>query len=568
LSFRKLPSAKQLLLGMLGSDLLGVHTRTYGDNFLQACTELTGEIVAPGQVIHGSNVTRVTDFPMGIDYDRFMRARELSAVQAAYQQHRQKYTGMKVILTVDRLDPTKGLAERLEAYREFLRRSPDIHGRVIMVMLAVPSRTEIDEYKQLRHKVEKLVQAIIDEFGTPSWQPIDYMYTSLPVEAVTALYQVADVAFITPLRDGMNLVAKEYIASRPKNDGVLILSNTAGAAQELTDAILVDPRSRESLVAALLEAVKMPKHELKRRVAAMQDNVATNTVQYWASNFMNSLQKPLPGTRRLTWTLTPQHSHDVVDSFRRALHPIILLDYDGVLAPHIMNPLRAKPSHNLIKLLEKLGQLDKLDMAIISGRDKDELTDWLGDLPISLVAEHGAMMRSYTRQRGSSKQPSATWQRLTHVSPAWQDELQPILEKYAANTPGAHVEVKNFSLVWHYRRASPYYAQKHLVILRRILRPLVKTYNLGMYNGDKILEVKPLDINKGTAVTELLEQFSKNGAAPDFILCIGDDYTDEDMFETLPASAYTIKVGRLRTAARFRVRSADQVYNLLKKLAK
>lgn len=563
----RLPSAKRLLLGMLGSDLIGFHTRTYADNFSLDCTELTNEIVAPGQVIHGTHITRVRDFPMGIDYARFTRAQELTTVKATYRLHRQKYRGLKVILTVDRLDPTKGLVERLEAYREFLRRTPDIHGRAIMVMLAVPSRTEIDEYKQLRRKVEKLVQAITDEFGTPSWWPIDYLYTSLPVESVTALYQVADVAFITPLRDGMNLVAKEYIASRPKHDGVLILSSTAGAAQELTDAILVDPRDHEALVKALIQAVKMPKRELTRRVQAMQDHVATNTVQYWASNFMNSLQKPLPGTRRLTWTLTHQHRHDIIEAFGRARFPVMFLDYDGVLAPHIINPLKAAPSRNMTNVLETLSRLDRLHLAVVSGRDQEELTNWLGALPISLVAEHGAMMRSWPHPTSAKALVKPGWKRLTRVSPAWQEDLQPILEKYAANTPGARVEVKNFSLVWHYRNASPYYAQKHLVILRRILRPLVKAYNLGLYNGDKILEIKPLDINKGTAVTELLGLISKD-EAPDFILCIGDDYTDEDMFAALPLSAYTIKVGRGLSDARYRVRSADQVYNLLKRLAK
>ncbi len=569
--FRQIPSAKHLLIGTLGADLMGLHTRRYSENFLEACGELTNEIVAPNQVLQGVHVTRVTDFPMGIDYERFTRARELSGVKKELHKHQRKYKGLKVILTVDRLDPTKGLTERLEAYREFLRRTPVIHGKVVMVMLAVPSRTEIDEYKQLRERVEGLVKTITEEYGTKSWKPVDYMYTSMPIEAVTALYQVADIAFITPLRDGMNLVAKEYVASRPNHDGVLILSSTAGAAQELTDALLVNPRKRESLVGALTSAIKMPKRELKQRISTMHDLVSTHTVQHWAGNFMKSLAKPIPGTNHLTHSLTRERIQDLAETFKRAQRPLLLLDYDGVLAPHVSDPTKAAPSKSLKSVLDRLSHIDKLSMAVVSGRGQKELEAWLGDLPISLVAEHGAMIRPYKNSghsgNGSKKPNHASWKRLTSVSPDWQDSVRPILEKYALKTPGAFVEVKNFSLVWHYRSASPYYAQKHLIILRRILRPFAKVHGLGVYNGNKILEIKPTDINKGDATGQLLDQYAAD-KKPDFILCIGDDYTDEDMFESLPLSAYTVKVGRGQTAARYRLRSSEEVYGLLKKLAK
>jgi trehalose 6-phosphate synthase/phosphatase len=546
------------LIGTLGADLMGLHTRSYAANYLQACQELTREIVSGDQVMHGTHSTRVGDFPISIDYDRFTKARQLEGVKKELRKHRAKYKGLKVILTVDRLDPTKGLAERLEAYQEFLRRTPALHGKVIMVMLAVPSRTEIDEYKKLRERVEKLVVDITTEFGTRKWQPLDYMYTTMPVESVTALYQVADIAFITPLRDGMNLVAKEYVASRPNRDGVLILSSTAGAAQELTDALLVNPRRPESLVEALTSAVRMPKRELTRRITRMHDHVASHTVQHWAGSFMQTLQKPVPGTSRPTHVLKPERAEAVAAQFKAAACPVILLDYDGVLAPHVSDPAKAAPSADILKVLGKLSRHPHAQLAIISGRGRKELGEWMGGLPISLVAEHGAQMRLAAAK---------SWTRLTDVDSQWQDEVIPIMEKYAANTPGAFVETKNFSLVWHYRAASPYYAQKHLVVLRRILRPLAAAHGLGVYNGNKILEVKPEDINKGAAVTRLLARFTGPDKRPDFILCIGDDYTDEDMFEALPVDANTVKVGRGSTAARYRVQSPEDVYQLLKRLS-
>lgn len=565
-SFKAIPSAKQLLSGILGSDLVGMHTKRYTENFLKACAELTRDAVAmpsarstSGQVIHGTHITQVTDFPMGIDYDRFTKARELSAVKREYRKHQRKYAGMRVILTVDRLDPTKGLVERLQAYQTFLRQNKSIHGKVIMVMLAVPSRTEIEEYKELKEHVEQLVKEITDQFGTTRWKPIDYLYTSMPVEWVTALYQVADVAFITPIRDGMNLVAKEYIASRPHRDGVLILSSTAGAAQELTDALLVNPKRPETLVEALNKAIHMPKRELRQRISRMHSHISTHTVQNWAKTFMGTLQKPLPGTsRRMARSLTRDRRQDIYDSLRRARHPVILLDYDGVLAPHVVNPAKAAPTSAIMATLQKLSAIPNLDMAIISGRSKDDLLTWLGDLPVPLVSEHGASIRS-----------GKNWKRLTRTSPKWQHDVEPILEKYAANTPGAHVEAKDYSLVWHYRGASPYYAQKHLVILRKTLKRYIATYGLEMHAGDKILEIKPADVNKGAAAARLVNDWSTTARGPiDFILCIGDDYTDEDMFEILPANAYTIKVGRGQTAARLRVKTAAEAQQLLHKLVK
>ena len=550
--FAELPTAKILLAGMLGSDLVGLHTKSYVDNFLKATLDLTPDVVGPNQVILGDRVVRVTDFPMGIDYERFTKARDLKTVKSEVKKHQKKYKGLKVILTVDRLDPTKGLVEKLEAYHEFLRQSPSLHNKVVMAMLSVPSRTEVDEYKRLREKVEGLVEKINTEFGSRKWQPVDYMYTSLPVESVTALYQVADIAFVTPIRDGMNLVAKEFIASKPKHDGVLILSETAGAAQELTNALLVNPKRRSTMVAALQSAVKMPKRELRKRISTMHDQISTHTVQHWAKTFMNNLQKPVPGTGHFTRSITRDREQDITDSFRAAKRRVLLLDYDGVLAPFADKPHNAKPTQSLRKLLGKFTASKTTHIAIVSGRSRGDLDEWFGDGGVTLVAEHGA----FVKKAGQKK-----WHRAISASDTWQDEVELILERYAAKTPGAFVEAKDFSLVWHYRKASSYYAQKHLVTLKRLLGRIARAHGLEVSSGNKILEIKPRGINKGVAALGLLQD------SPDFILAIGDDYTDEDMFEALPVTAYTIKVGRGSTAARYRLPSVDRVHTLLKRIA-
>lgn len=551
--FRELKSGKILLAGMLGSDLLGLHTKSYVENFLGAVTSLTSDTVGPNQVILGDRVVRVTDFPMGIDYERFTRARDLKTVKSEVKKHQKKYKGLKVILTVDRLDPTKGLVERLEAYYEFLRQNPKLHGKVIMAMLAVPSRTEISEYKKLKEKVERLVNKINNQFGTRKWQPVDYMPTSLPVESVSALYQVADIAFITPIRDGMNLVAKEFIASKPKHNGVLILSETAGAAQELTNALLVNPKKPATMVEALQTALTMPKRELKKRLSTMHEQISTHTVQNWAKTFMGTLQKPIPGTTHSTRTLTRDREQDIKDSFKATRTRMLLLDYDGVLAPFADQPSQAKPTVALNKILAKLDQSKATEVAIVSGRSKDDLERWFGDSEITLIAEHGA----YERLAGRTR-----WHRTVSPPSSWQNEVELVMEKYAARTPGAFVEHKDFSLVWHYRKASPYYAQKHLVIMKRVLNKIARAHDLEVNTGNKILEVKPRTVNKGIAAAKLTQH------DPDFVLAIGDDYTDEDMFHALPMTAYTVKVGKGSTAARFRLPNVDRVHALLNRLAR
>jgi trehalose 6-phosphate synthase/phosphatase len=547
-SFQKLRDGESLVAGMLGADLLGFHTKSYVQNFLNTASQYDIGVIGDKEVILQDRVVRVTDFPMGIDYEKWTKASKQKAVRTELAKFRLKYRGLKVILTVDRLDPTKGLVERAAAYKEFLVQNPQLRGKVVMVMLAVPSRTDIDEYKRLRERLETLVEDINATFSTRSWKPVDYLYKSVPFEQLTALYQRADVAFIVPLRDGMNLVAKEYLASKPNQNGVLVLSKTAGAAQELKDAIQVDPSKQHSLVSGLARALAMPENELKSRVSNMQDLLATSTVQNWAGNFMKSLKQSSSFETIRTPSLTSARSKALVAAFQAAGSRMLFLDYDGVLAPFNDDPSKSQPTKELKSLLKKLAS--KAKVTIVSGRSHEDLETWLGDLPVTLVAEHGA----FTRDAGKKR-----WQKADNDL-SWKHRVLLIMEKYAANTPGAFVEEKEFSLVWHYRGAKPYYAQKYLVILKRVLASISKVHDLNIQQGNMILEVRPNNIHKGKAATNRLPEHVE------FILAIGDDHTDEDMFASLPPRAFTIKVGRGRTVARYRAKDVSAILGLLKKL--
>lgn len=552
-TFATIPHHHELMVGLAGADLLGFHTTSYVQHFLDCCDQEDLGIVGQGELILPDRVVRVTDFPMGIDYGKFREATKQRAVRREYLLLKSKYLGKKVILTVDRLDPTKGLVQRLEAYRELLHQNPILRRKVVMVMLAVPSRTEIAEYQELKDRLEALVKAINAEFGTTLWQPVDYLYTAVPFHVLSAYYQMADVAFIAPIRDGMNLVAKEYVASRPRQNGVLILSETAGAAEELKDAILVNPAEKSSLVRGLSDALNLPQRELRQRVSNMQQRLSTFTVHDWAGTFVGTLRSSA-GNDQKTLACTPARQNEIADRFRRAQKRLILLDYDGVLVPFTNDPYKATPTKRLKRLLTKLAGQANTDVAVVSGRSKADLSEWLGDVPIGLAAEHGAFYRKAGGKRWQSTVPP--------TDTSWQDTVVPILEVYTEKTPGAAIEIKNASVVWHYRRASPYYAQKHLVILKRLLRAYARRFDLVVHQGNMILEIRSPGATKGTIAKRLMQD------EPGFVLAIGDDYTDEDMFKALPDWAHTIKIGRGQTAARLRLPKPADVIAFLEKLAR
>lgn len=541
-----------LLKGMLGADLVGVHTPSYAENFL-ACCECAGlGIVRTNKVALVNRVVRVTDFPISIDYDKFARATRTRAVAVEYKKLQWKYRGRKVILMSDRLDPTKGLVERLTAYQALLRTHPELHKKVVMAMIAMPSRGEIAAYQTLRTKVEQLVSDIDREFAQPGWKPIDAIFNPIPFEQYAALYRRADVAFIAPIKDGMNLVAKEFLASATKHDGVLVLSETAGAAEELKDAIMVNPARPTTLVDGLQKALTMPRSELRRRTANMQRHIKHFNVNRWVESFIDTLEKPVatPSLHR-TRTMTTAIRQSIVADYHQATRRLIMLDYDGTLQPYAAKPSLASPDKRVLDMIARLSGDNSNDVVIISGRHKTDLQNWFGRLNVGLAAEHGAL---YRRKGGRN------WHRTFEHDTAWKAKVGALLDRYAGEVPGALVEHKEIAEVWHYRNVSPYNTQKYLVILRRLLKPIARRYDLVLKDGHKILEIKPREAHKGRISQEWLIHDH------DFVLCIGDDTTDEDMFEAVPPDSYTIKVGPGRSAANYRLPGVSAVYALLRKL--
>ncbi|MCD6362578.1 MAG: bifunctional alpha,alpha-trehalose-phosphate synthase (UDP-forming)/trehalose-phosphatase [Synergistetes bacterium] len=550
--FRLLPWRSDILSGMLGSDLVGFHTYDYALYFLDSVHRILGLEHTLGQIWTGDRSVKVDAFPMGIDYHRFSSAVQTREVQREIRKFRNKIGDRIIVLSMDRLDYTKGILERLSAFEAFLERYPAYREKVTFLLVAVPSRTKVERYMELKRQVDEVVGRINGRFGTIGWVPIWYLYRSLPFHSLVALYSIADIALITPLRDGMNLVAKEYLATKIDGHGVLILSEMAGASKELGEAIIVNPEDKECVISAIKTALEMGEDEQRERNRAMQDRLRRYTVIRWANDFMErlfhakNLQK-----RHQSWKLSDEVLEKMVEDYLSGEARLLFLDYDGTLVPFADRPEKAKPDSRLKDILRKLSAERKNEVVIISGRDRGTLEKWFGKLGVSLVAEHGA----WIKEKGGS------WRMIEALRNDWKTEIKPILEFYVDRTPGTFIEEKEFSLAWHYRKADIRLASFRARELKSALLQLTENFNLVVLEGSRVIEVRNLGVNKGRAANEWLVN-----ADWDFILAMGDDWTDEDMFFSMPERAYTIKVGFGASNAKYYVDSYTEVRRILRKL--
>jgi trehalose 6-phosphate synthase/phosphatase len=548
--FHLLPWRKEILNGLLGADLVGFHTYDYAQHFLGNIRNLLGREHTFGQITGEDHTIRVDVFPMGIDYEGYARAPHSPEVQKDSVRLRKTIGDAKLILSIDRLDYSKGIPQRLEAFDAFLQKNPEYKGQVSLILVAVPSRTQVEHYKLLKSRVDELIGKINGEHGTIGWVPVSYFYRYFRFPTLNALYSIADIALITPLRDGMNLIAKEYLASKADGKGVLILSEMAGASQELGEAIIVNPNDREELVEALEKALAMSEDEQIERNRIMQKRLQRYNVTRWAEDFVERLlsvkEHQLEMAARL---LTPQARKQIIEDYRNSRRRLLLLDYDGTLMPFFPRPEGAQPTENLLALLTGLSADPKNKVVIISGRCRATLESWLGSIDLGLVAEHGAWLKE------------KDWELLEPVVNEWKEEIRTILEMHMDRTPGSFIEEKECSLVWHYRKADAALASIRARELKDALLHLTTNLDLGVLEGSKVMEIKHIGINKGRAVQRWLpkEQW-------DFVLAIGDDVTDEDIFAVLPESAYSIKVGLGPSKARFNIASQHEVRELLQEM--
>lgn len=546
------PWKEKIIRGILGADLIGFHTHEYVQHFLKTVRMVIGVDHHFRVITYMDRLIKAEMFPLGIDFAKFNGTSRLPDVIEKKDTIITNLPDKKIIFSVDRLDYTKGVTHRLSGFERFLELHPEWRNNIVFVLVVVPSRQIVSKYNERRKLIEEQVGSINGRFSTLSWQPIIYRYNNLPFDELSALYLAADVALITPLRDGMNLVAKEYVASCSDEKGVLILSELAGAAAELGESIQVNPLDKEELAHALHQALIMPEEEQCSRLKLMQERLKSYDVVNWVHDYLSQLQDVKnQQAEQGNKFLTPQGRADIVEAFRHAKSRNLLLDYDGTLVPFARYPRQAVPDKNLIRLLSTLSTDPNTTLTIISGRDSSTLGEWFSSLSINLIAEHGAAVK---------KQPDNWIHEM--LDQTWKAMIRPTLDLFVVRCPGSFVEEKNHTLAWHYRNVDDDLGFIRSRELLDNLFHLIRNGQLQVIDGKKVIEIRVAGIDKGVAARKIVDE-----TAAEFVLAIGDDRTDEDMFRALADKAITIKVGTGHSAAKYSLPNQQEVIRLLHDLA-
>ncbi|EGC36760.1 glycosyltransferase [Dictyostelium purpureum] len=562
--FRILPNRKEILKGILGSNLIGFQSFEYLRHFRSSCARLLDLEVHPKglEIVEETftHFTKLQVYPIGVDYNDFVKNLNLPDVASRIESLRKIFKGKKVLVARDRLDQIEAVPRKLEVIESLLNDHPEYHGKLVFIQIYEPTveeEDETEEQKILHKTVNEMVGRINGKFGKLSFNPIEYINRKVTYEELSALYKLADVALITPIRDGMNLTSHEYVVCQKDNFGVLILSEFAGAARCLGGAIIVNPFSKKEIMGAIIEALNMNGVDKKLKHQINYNYVLANTSSFWGKRFLCDLneatQQEVQETRVLKANIP-----EIEDSYKKSKSRVFFLDYDGTLTPLVRLPSQAMPSKHLIDTLAKLASDPKNDVYIISGRDRVSLEKWLGHIPVGMSCEHGV----FTRPPGVN-QP---WVESPNAEQSWKETVLQVMQDFEDRTPGSMVEIKQVNLTWHYRNADPDFGQFQARELVAQLYAVANKYPLDILSGKKAIEVKPIGVNKGEIVKMILSKSS-----PDFILCIGDDKTDEDMFKVLTnVPSYSIRVTadlKESTKAKGILESSQEVLSLLNKLS-
>ncbi|MEZ4352046.1 MAG: bifunctional alpha,alpha-trehalose-phosphate synthase (UDP-forming)/trehalose-phosphatase [Myxococcota bacterium] len=546
--FRILPSYREVLRGLLACDLVGFHSAGYVSNFFDCVERLLGARVdrERGRVEHGDRTVRVGAFPLGIDYDEYEH-------RARTAPRPRRPVGQQIVLGVDRLDYTKGIPERLLAYERLLELHRPHRGAVTMIQVAVPSREQVTEYQQLKRQIDELVGRINGRFGTSLWTPIHYINRSIPGPRLSALYRDASVALVTPLRDGMNLVAKEFVASQTDQPGVLVLSRMAGAAESMLESLLVNPYNIDSVADALHRALEMPPDQRETRMRALQRRERRHDLDKWLGDFLDAATSSNHAMAPVREADFDAWLGDFVGE-----HPLaVFLDFDGTLAPIAAHPSMVKLPAETIEWLERCVARPDTQVAIVSGRS---LRDIRMHAPIDglvYAGNHGLEIEG----------PGLDAFRHTDTA-HYRERGEALAEALASiDVPGVWTEQKGATLTLHFREAA---RDEHDAIAQRARELILAA---GFQARDALCAVEgrpPIGWDKGHAVLHVLrERYGPGWSESVRAIYVGDDETDEDAFRALLGLGQTFRVGPPTepTRARRRLSGVGAVQTLLRWIA-
>jgi trehalose 6-phosphate synthase/phosphatase len=548
--FRCHPNREELLEGLLGADLIGFHTFGYLRHFRSTVLRILGLESETDFIPLETHKTVIGTYPIGINSEKFLQELQSDRYFKCLNEYKELYQEKKVVLSVERLDYTKGTARRLDAIEQYLNET-DQRDDIVFIFINVPSRESVEEYQNLLEELQGKVSEINGKYATIKNVPIHFMHQSINFSELCALYSLADVAMVTPLIDGMNLVAKEYLACQRETKGLLILSEFAGAAQELPNAFVVNPYNINEVAQTLKEALSLSEQEKQKMIAPMKKRVIKYDAKYWAESFIRDLTAERDKEDILVDT--KEISLEVIRPFIDVKNIAFFLDYDGTLAELKKKPADALPNEEIKDLFSCLEARKHIDVYIISGRKKEDMDQWFSRYDFSLIAEHGYFYKQRNTSDWIVSDPKADL--------SWKDQIIEIFEHYTGMTPGSFVEEKTSSVVWHYRNSDPEFGSWKANQLVAELYEMLCNLPVEIHHGKKIVEVSSNQINKGMVLEHFIFVNQYDG-----VLCAGDDETDESMFRIRDDKIISINIGNNpKTTAKFHIANPKAFRNFLMK---
>ena len=562
--FRQLPVRKEILEGVLASNLIGFQNYEYVRHFAFSVQVILGLESNLLNINMNSHIAQLGVFPVGVDSEKFINYKNKPEVTTIYNRYRKNFGNRKLVLGVDRLDYIKGIDLKLLAFFEFLKKFPSWRGKVTLLQIAVPTRTDVDEYLRTQNEIERMIGMINGKFALPGYVPVQYMFTSIPFENMVALYRLADVLFVASKRDGMNLVSMEYIlSSREKKPGVVLMSEFAGASSILSHVVRINPWYTADSAEKLNMALGMSVPEKKKRLLSMLGYLQKYNASEWAKSFISRLDKAGNSsliTRSQKIIVSASGKIKLPASFNFKKNIILFLDFDGTLTPIQSDPASVRLHASVKQLLCSIRQKKQVrEILIVSGRPQKFLSGEFKNLPLSLVCEHGSKYYNYADKKWRSL--------LNYNNKEWFPIVASVMHDYSKHVPDSIVELKEFSISWHYRNSPSPFADYQSRKLTLDLDAMLSGYPVSILNGKKVIEVKPLEANKGSFVQWYANTlFSKDQAEDYLFIAIGDDTTDEDMFRAISPFGISIRVGAEETNAQYFLEKQSDVKTFLETL--
>ncbi|KAL5061678.1 hypothetical protein RYX36_023415 [Vicia faba] len=535
-------------------DVVCFHTYDYARHFVSACTRILGLEGTPYGVEHQGKLTRVAAFPIGIDSERFIRALDLPRVQEHIKELQERFKGRKVMLGVDRLDMIKGIPQKILAFEKFLEENAHWRDRVVLLQIAVPTRTDVPEYQKLTSQVHEIVGRINGRFGSLTTVPIHHLDRSLDFHELCAVYAVTDVALVTSLRDGMNLVSYEFVACQEKKKGVLILSEFAGAAQSLgAGAILVNPWNVTEVASAIAKALNMEPLEREKRHKHNFVHVKSHTAQEWAATFVSELNDTVIEAQLRTRQVPPRLPTEIaIRRYRHSTNRLLILGFNGTLTEPVektgdqIKEMELKVHPELRQPLTTLCNDPNTTVVVLSGSGRKVLDECFKEYNMWLAAENGMFLQP-SKGEWMTTMPE-------HLNMEWVDSVKHVFEYFTERTPRSHFnfEDRETSLVWNYKYADVEFGNLQARdMLQHLCTSPISSSSVEIVQGSRSVEVRALGVTKGAAIDRILGEIvhSKSMTSPiDYVLCIGHfQGKDEDLYTFFEPELPSIGAGLPRS---------------------